>query len=342
MASKKGKKDPLTAVYIAAICVAVVIVAAIAVYNFVSTSYRGESCRLFIPKGSTAEAIGDSLARLDDFGRDVFKIWKMSGGKPTIARGSYVINPGEKALALAKRIKNGRQDPVKITFNNVRTLDQLSEKIAERMDFTPDEFKSALDSVLPPAGFKKAQYVAAFIPDTYEFYWTASPQKVISTLLDYRNRFWNDERRSRAAALGLTPVEVATVASIVEEESAKAGERPTIARLYLNRLDKKMPLQADPTVKYAVGDFGLRRITAKHLAINSPYNTYRINGLPPGPIRIADSSTLDQVLDAPKNDYLYMCAREDFSGYHNFARDLDTHNRNAARYRAELNRRGIK
>lgn len=341
--AKSDKKNPLTAVYISALVAAVIIVAGCIVYNFLMTSYHGEARRLYIPVGATEQSIADSLKSFDpDFGPDVYKLWNLSGGKPAIARGSYLIEPGDKALQVAKRIKNGRQTPVKITFNNVRTIDQLSEKIAERMDFTADDFTSALDSVLPAAGFKKPQYVAAFIPDTYEFYWTASPQKVISTLLDYRNRFWNDERRARAASLGLTPVEVATVASIVEEESAKTDERPTIARLYLNRLDKKMPLQADPTVKFAVGDFALRRITAKHLAVNSPYNTYKVNGLPPGPIRLTDRKTLEQVLDAPKNDYLYMCAREDFSGYHNFARDLDTHNRNAARYRAELNRRGIK
>ena len=160
--------------------------------------------------------------------------------------------------------------------------------------------------------------------------------------MDYRNRFWDKSRRSKAARLGLTPAEVATIASIVEEETAKTDEKPKVARLYLNRLQKGIKLQADPTVKFASGDFSLRRITGKHLAIESPYNTYKISGLPPGPIRVPASSTLDAVLNAPNHNYIYMCAKEDFSGYHNFASDYATHQANARRYQAELNRRGIR
>ncbi|MDE5857859.1 MAG: endolytic transglycosylase MltG [Muribaculaceae bacterium] len=338
----KNKKNPLTAVYVISLLVAIVVIIAYMTYNFLTASYKGDPYRLKIPQGSTIEQIEDSLANLDMFGENVYTVWKYYGGKPSVAHGSYLIEPGENVLSVAKRLKSGRQTPVKLSFNNVRTIDQLANRIAEKMEFTPNEFIEALDSVLPEAGFTKPQYPAAFIPDSYEFYWTASPQKVISTLLDYRNKFWTNERRQAASALGLNPVGVATIASIVEEESAKNEERPIIARLYINRLDKNMPLQADPTVKFAVGDFGLRRITGKHLQVNSPYNTYKINGLPPGPIRVADRKTLEQVLTAPRNEYLYMCAREDFSGYHNFARDLAEHNANAARYRAELNRRGIK
>ncbi len=165
---------------------------------------------------------------------------------------------------------------------------------------------------------------------------------MVRRLLDYRNRFWSKERRSKAASLGLTPSQVATIASIVEEETAKADEKPKVARLYLNRLKKGIKLQADPTVKFATGDFTLRRITGKHLAIESPYNTYKVNGLPPGPIRIPAAATIDAVLNAPKHDYIYMCAKEDFSGYHNFASDYATHMANARRYQAELNRRGIR
>lgn len=165
---------------------------------------------------------------------------------------------------------------------------------------------------------------------------------MISVLSDHRNSFWNDSRRAKAGALGLSPEEVHTLASIVEEESNKADERPVIARLYLNRLAKHMPLQADPTVKFAVGDFGLRRITHDQIVYDSPYNTYIYQGLPPGPIRIVEGKTIDAVLDAPEHDYLYMCAKSDFSGYHDFTDNYARHRINAARYHRALSARGIK
>ena len=220
-------------------------------------------------------------------------------------------------------------------------MKQLSERIASQLQCTPDEFMRACEEVLPDSGFSRQNFPAAFIPDSYEFYWSATPANVVRRLLDYRNRFWNKERRAKAKELNLTPAQVATVASIVEEETAKADEKPKVARLYLNRLKKGIKLQADPTVKFASGDFSLRRITGKYLAIESPYNTYKVNGLPPGPIRIPAGSTIDAVLNAPQHDYIYMCAKEDFSGYHNFASDYSTHMANARRYQAELNRRGI-
>ena len=158
----------------------------------------------------------------------------------------------------------------------------------------------------------------------------------------HRKKFWNDERRKKAAKLGLSPEEVHTLASIVEEESNKSDERPVIARLYLNRLGKNMFLQADPTVKFASGDFAARRVTHDMTLSDSPYNTYKHRGLPPGPIRIVEAATLDAVLDAPENNYLYMCAKPDFSGYHNFTDDYRRHTINAVLYHPALTNRGIK
>ncbi|MDE5595777.1 MAG: endolytic transglycosylase MltG, partial [Muribaculaceae bacterium] len=165
---------------------------------------------------------------------------------------------------------------------------------------------------------------------------------LVKRLSDIRDKFWNEERRAKAASMGINPVGIATVASIVEEETAKKDERPKVARLYLNRLKRGMLLQADPTVKFAIGDFGLRRIYNTHLTVDSPYNTYKYKGLPPGPIRIPERSTLEAVLDAPAHNYIYMCAKEDFSGYHNFATDIAEHNRNAARYHRALSQRNIR
>lgn len=312
-------------------------------YSYCSDSYKGSDTWIYISRTTDAKALADTLqSRLGDYGSKVFRLWDATDGKISTARGAYLVESGDKAWALARRLKNGQQTPVKISFNNLRTVDELAARIAAQMDFSAADFIAACDSVLPHAGFRKAEYAAAFLPDTYEFYWSAGAEKVVTRLLDYRNRFWTDARRAQAAAIGLKPVDVATLASIVEEETARRDERPRVARLYLNRLDRGMLLQADPTVKWAVGDFSLRRILNEHLRVESPYNTYIHAGLPPGPIRIPERGTLEAVLDAPAHNYLYMCAKDDFSGYHNFAISLSDHMANARRYQAALNRLNIK
>lgn len=328
---------------------AIVIVALAAAGGFIAWrlllagSYDGEAKWLYISRDATPESIAATLTdSLGATGSRAARIWRLEGADPARAHGAYLIEPGITPLHLYRKISRGMQTPVKLTFNNVRTMEQLADRVSGRLDMTAAEFLEACDSVLPQRGFTRAAYPAAFLPDSYEFYWTASPKKVVTALADTRDRFWNDTRRAKARALGLTPVEVATVASIAEEETNNAAERGTVARLYINRVQRKMPLQADPTVKFAAGDFNLRRITKSHLDTKSPYNTYLNTGLPPGPIRIADARTLDATLDSKPHNYLYMCAKEDFSGLHNFAADYATHQRNAARYHAALNKRGIK
>lgn len=314
-----------------------------AAYKYASRSYTGEKTRIFIPAGASVESVTDTLTKnLGEYGATVARLWQWRDGKTATAHGSYVVEPGIRAWSMAGRLKTGRQTPLRVTFNNIRLMDDLAERVAARMEFGKEDFTAAADSVLRARGFKgKAEFPAAFIPDTYEFYWTAPADEVVATLAGYRDRFWSPERRKQAEDMGLTPVEVATIASIVEEETAKTDERGKVARLYLNRLEKGMLLQADPTVKYAVGDFTLRRIGGRMLQTPSPYNTYVTPGLPPGPIRIPERATLQAVLDAPQHNYLYMCAKADFSGYHNFATDFETHRANAAAYQRELNRRNI-
>ena len=321
-------------------------VAACTVIGFVFIPYSGKDGKsewIYIPKGISTAAVRDSMKNTlgSSMGNRVYVIWKLLGGNSEVSQGAYKVSGGQSALNISKRIARGHQSPVEVRFNGTRTMKQLSERIASQLQCTPDEFMRACEEVLPDSGFSRQNFPAAFIPDSYEFYWSATPANVVRRLLDYRNRFWNKERRAKAKELNLTPAQVATVASIVEEETAKADEKPKVARLYLNRLKKGIKLQADPTVKFASGDFSLRRITGKYLAIESPYNTYKVNGLPPGPNRIPAGSTIDAVLNAPQHDYIYMCAKEDFSGYHNFASDYSTHMANARRYQAELNRRGI-
>lgn len=328
---------------IAVIAIFVAICSSLAFVFIPYSGSDGDREWIYIPKGSSTSAVRDSMKNTlgSSMGSRVYLIWKLLGGNADVSQGAYKISDGQSALNISKRIAKGRQTPVDVRFNGTRTMKQLSERIASQLQCTPEEFLQACDEVLPDSGFSRQNFPAAFIPDSYEFYWSAAPANVVRRLLDYRNRFWNKERRAKAAKLNLTPAQVATVASIVEEETAKSDEKPKVARLYLNRLKKGIKLQADPTVKFASGDFSLRRITGKHLEINSPYNTYRITGLPPGPIRIPNATTIDAVLNAPPHDYIYMCAKEDFSGYHNFASDYATHLANARRYQAELNRRGI-
>lgn len=262
----------------------------------------------------------------------------------TAREGAYRLEPGMSVWRVALKLARGSQTPVRVTFNNVRTIDQLAERIAEQLCFSKTDLLEVLqsDSVCAAMGFTQATLPALFLPDTYEFYWTVTPLAFVQKMEREYRRYWQGKREKQAEALGLTPIEVATLASIVEEETNKPDEMGMVAGLYMNRLRKGMPLQADPTVKFACGDFALQRILKKHLAVESPYNTYRVTGLPPGPIRIASKQVIDAVLNHRPNDYLYMCAREDFSGYHNFAVTLAEHQRNAARYQRELNRRGIR
>ena len=299
-----------------------------------------------VRKGSSIEQITDSVkANVDvKFGERVETMLRLMNAKVENREGAYRITAGTSPFMAARRIKNGVQSGVRFTFNNVRTLDEWAERWGNTFMDGADEMRKALkDSALCAKYGKTPQTIACLLmPDTYEFYWDITPEKTLDRLNDYYEDFWTSERKAKAERLGLTPDEVATVASIVEEETSKADERGKVARLYLNRYQQGMRLQADPTVKFALGDFSIKRITVPMTQINSPYNTYRVNGLPPGPIRLPEKSTIDAVLDAPQHDYLYMCARADFSGYHDFTRDYAAHLDNAHRYQAALNSRGIK
>lgn len=337
------KKSTIKWIVSGVVAAAVVLLSAAAPYFIVGTPHEGV---VKVRKGSTIDMITDSVQKNVDFnfGKRVKTMLNLMNANVENRMGMFRIPKGMSAFTAARRIKNGMQDGVRFTFNNVRTLDEWTERWGETFMEGPDAMRKALKDSAMCARFGKTPETIAclLMPDTYEFYWDISPEKMLERMNGYYNDFWTSERKAKAERLGLTPDEVATVASIVEEETSKADERGKVARLYLNRYQQGMRLQADPTVKFAIGDFSIKRITVPMTQVNSPYNTYRVNGLPPGPIRLPEKSTIDAVLDAPQHDYLYMCARADFSGYHDFTRDYAAHLDNAHRYQAALNSRGIK
>lgn len=267
-----------------------------------------------------------------------------SGYADHIRTGRYAIHPGEGALMVFRHLKNGQQTPVSLTIPEVRTIDRLAGALARKLMLDSADIAIHLSDSAYCArwGYDTATVAALFVPNTYDIYWNVGLDRLMERMEKENQKFWNDERRGKAEAMGMTPVEVATMASIIDEETANNAEKPMIAGMYYNRLKAGMPLQADPTIKFALKDFALRRIYHKLLYIDSPYNTYRYEGLPPGPIKIASIAGIDAVLNHVEHDYLYMCAKEDFSGTHNFARTYQEHLQNAARYTKALNERGIK
>lgn len=298
-----------------------------------------------IPANATTEMVSDTLAKYygEKYASKVKMLSVIYGSDYGTRHGAYMVDSGMSPLQTHRILTKGGQHPVNLVVNGSRGIDKLTSRVSSSLDFSSDSLKQQLNDAefLAQYGLKPENALALFIDDTYQVYWNATPKSVVEKIGKNFSKIWTPERLRKAENLGLTPAEVITIASIVDEETNKADEKPQIARLYLNRLKKGMKLQADPTVKFALGDFGLRRIRGEHLKVESPYNTYRINGLPPGPIRTVTVRDIDAVLDAPQHDYLYMCAKDDFSGYHSFAKDFATHQQNARNYQKALNRRNI-
>jgi UPF0755 protein len=258
--------------------------------------------------------------------------------------GRYAVEPGMDNITLLNILRRGQQTAIRITFNNIRLKNELAERLSEQLMIGEEDILSLINNpdYCDSLGFTIETILVLFIPNTYEIYWNIAADKLLQRMYREYNTFWTDSRREKAQAINLAPIEVAILASIVEEETVVADEYSVVAGLYLNRLKRGIPLQADPTVKFAVGNFSLQRVLYQHLEIESPYNTYKYTGLPPGPLRVPSMKGIDGVLNYMQHKYLYMCAKEDFSGRHNFAVTLAEHNRNAERYRAELNRRRIR
>ncbi|NND94258.1 MAG: endolytic transglycosylase MltG [Flavobacteriales bacterium] len=254
--------------------------------------------------------------------------------------GRYILKDGMSNNDLVDLLRAGKQIPLNVSFNNVRNLPQLAGRLSQKLEADSIDFLSVLtsDELIEKYGFERETFISMFIPNTYEMYWTITPEAFVKRMASEFKKFWNDSRIAKAKALGLSQSEIVTIASIVQaEQSLRPEEWPTIAGLYLNRVKRGMKLESDPTVIFAVGDFGIRRVLNKHLKVDSPYNTYKVKGLPPGPIRMPDVAAVDAVLSAEDHDYIFMCAKADLSGYHHFSETLRQHNRYAREYRRTMN-----
>lgn len=258
--------------------------------------------------------------------------------------GRYEAGGGVGSLRLLRDLRSGRQAEVRLVVPVVHTLGDLAARLSSVLQADSTAFARTFSDtiLLKDLGYTAETAPALFIPDTYEVYWNITPEQLLRRMKREHDAFWTSSRRKEAEEWGLSPDEAYTLASIVEQETANEGERPMVARMYLNRLRQGMKLQADPTVKFALHDFSLRRIMHVHLSVDSPYNTYKYEGLPAGPICIPSRNAIEAVLHPAEHDYIYMCAKEDFSGTHNFARTYEEHLANARRYAAALDRRGVK
>ena len=254
--------------------------------------------------------------------------------------GHYIIKQGQSVISVVRMFVLGEQAPVNLVIGEARTLPQLAGRLSKQIMADSTALLSALRNSELKAryGYQRDSIIAMFVPNTYQVYWTITPEQLLERMNREYNAFWNRDREAKLAATKLTKYQAMTLASIVYEETKNRGEMPKIAGVYINRLRKNIPLQACPTVKYAMGDFTLTRILYKHLRYDSPFNTYRNAGLPPAPICIPSIAAIDAVLNYDKNNYLYFCAKPEFDGTHNFARTLSEHNANSRRYNEALKR----
>ena len=300
---------------------------------------------LLVPEGTTFEQLQKKLHD-EGYVNDLLSfsvLAKLMKYDEHIKPGRYLLRADMSNLSAIRLLRSGQQTPVNVTFNNVRLKHELAERLCENLRADANEFEALLndEEVVSRYGFTTENVLSMFLPNTYEFFWTTTAPELLDRMAREYEKFWTAERRQLADSLGMTPVEVSILASIVESETNKPDEAPVVAGLYLNRLDRNIALEADPTLVFAAQDFTIKRVLNKHKEIDSPYNTYKYPGLPPGPIRIPSIGAVQAVLNHQDHNYIFMCAREDFSGYHNFATNLQAHNANARRYQRALSAAGI-
>ncbi|MEI7977489.1 MAG: endolytic transglycosylase MltG [Bacteroidota bacterium] len=259
-----------------------------------------------------------------------------------IKPGRYKIEYGLSNLDIIKILKSGSQEPLNLVVKYAKRKENLALALSKQLELDSASLLNIINdsNTLKKAKMDENNIISLFVPNTYNIYWNITGQKLIERMIKEYNTFWNVNRTTKSILMKLSLQQVATLASIVMSETNKIDEMPIVARVYLNRIEKGMALQADPTVLFALNDSTIKRVLSIHLAFNSPYNTYLNSGLPPGPICMASPEAIDAVLNAPLHNYLYFCAKDDLSGYHNFAETFAQHQLNARKYQQELNRRG--
>lgn len=299
-----------------------------------------------VPKNATIEMVRDSAEKYlgKDYAESLMASLKIFGFDERDRHGAYLITKDMSAMRAGRRLSRGGQQGIDLVINGVRTKEQLADLIASRLDISSKEMLDALNdsTLLSHYNIDTNKVMVLFINNTYQFYWNATPQEVIRKMHNEYRKFWNNDRQELAEAMRLSRRDVAIIASIVDEETNVPSEKGIVGRLYINRLNQNMPLQADPTLKYAIGDFGRKRILNEDKLVESPYNTYKYKGLPPGPIRTPDPATIDSILHSRSHDYLYMCADSSLNGTHHFAKDYETHLKYARQYHQAADNKNIK
>ena len=304
-----------------------------------------EDTFIYIKTNSTYNDVLNTLVEEDII--DDFKTFEWVAEKKQypskVKAGKYLIKTGTNNNDLVNMLRSGDQVPVFIEFNSIRTAEQLAGRLAQQIEADSLSIINLLNDTafIKEKGFDKYNRISVFIPNTYEIWWNTTAEQLYDKMYKEYKKFWNEKRINLAKALKMSQLEVISLASIVEQETAKNDEKPRVAGVYLNRIKTGMPLQADPTLIFAAGDFSIRRVLNHHKEIESPFNTYKYAGIPPGPISVPSISAIDAVLNAETHNYIFFCAKDDFSGYHNFAVTYNEHLINARKYHAALNRRKI-
>ncbi len=308
-----------------------------------ATDFKGDEATILIPTHKAEKKFVKPLVR--DHLKGVqfttfLALADLTGYWNEIKPGRYVIEKNSSIFTIFRKLKGGRQTPVALTLNKFRTKRELARYVGGKLECSEADVYRFLvnNDSIAQFGITQETLMTIIIPNTYEMYWNSTPNEFLTRMSKEANAFWNESRIDNAKLLRLSKEEVITIASIVEEETNNNLEKSTLASVYVNRLNKGMPLGADPTIKFAVGDFSIRRVTFAHInsTASSPYNTYKNKGLPPGPICTPSISSIDAVLKGEKTDYLYFCAKADFSGSHSFASTAEEHFENARRYRKAL------